>query len=126
MAVCGGRELNAFLHLAVGLQKCEDSQMVQIVIVLFNECEELLLQDLHLFLFDFSLCSEKLLVLSLPTISDPMRLYSGNLRKHKLCNPGANNEPLCRQLVLWLRRVFPLLPLWLLLCRRSFSFRHSF
>ena len=43
MAVCGGRELNALLHLAVGLQKCEDSQMVQIVIVLFNECEELLL-----------------------------------------------------------------------------------
>ena len=80
MAVGGGRELDALLHLAVGLQKSEDGQMVQIVIVLLNEGEELLLQDLHLLLFDLRLRSDKLLVLSLPAITDPMRLDSGNLR----------------------------------------------
>ena len=80
MAVGGGRELDAFLHLAVRLQKSEDGQMVQIVIVLLNEGEELLLQDLHLLLFNRSLRSDKLLVLSLPAITDPMRLDSGNLR----------------------------------------------
>ena len=80
MAVGGGRELDAFLHLAVRLQKSEDGQMVQIVIVLLNEGEELLLQDLHLLLFNRGLRSDKLLVLSLPAITDPMRLDSGNLR----------------------------------------------
>ena len=79
MAVGGGRELDALLHLAVGLQKSEDGQMVQIVIVLLNKGEELLLQDLHLLLFDRGLRSDKLLVLCLPAIADPMGLDRGNL-----------------------------------------------
>jgi len=52
-------ELDTLLHLAVRLQKGENGQLIQVVVILLHEGKELLLQDLHLLLLDHDLLASK-------------------------------------------------------------------